>query len=154
MTYKEHVERQVAKALDWLEANPRLHITGTMATAGPDGMAVDANSPAATCFCAMGRILHEMRRSNFFADEVLQPLGIPHSAVMALNDLTDGSHLARVEAIRGLFTYAAGIPGLAKMTIDEQGVALNEYVNDAMRNIMKAERGEREGLGLQKPLAS
>lgn len=154
MTYKEHVEKRVAKALDWLEANPRLHITGTMATTGPDGMAVDANSPAATCFCAMGRILHEMRRSNFFADEVLQPLGIPHSAVMALNDLTDGSHLARVEAIRGLFTYAAGIPGLAKMTIDEQANALNGYVNDAMEKILEAERKEREGFFRQKSVTN
>lgn len=154
MTYKEHVEKRVVKALDWLEANPRLHITGTMATAGADGMAVDANSPAATCFCAMGRILHEMQRSNFFADEVLQPLGIPHSAVMALNDLTDGSHLARVEAIRGLFTYAAGIPGLAKMTIDEQANALNEYMNVAMADILDSEREERKDFFRQKPLAS
>ncbi len=150
MTYKEHVEKRVAKALDWLEANPRLHITGTMATTGPDGMAVDANSPAATCFCAMGRILHEMRRSNFFADEVLQPLGIPHSAVMALNDLTDSSHLARVEALRGLFVYAEGIPGLAKMTINEQAEALNDYMNAAMADILASERGERKGFVQQK----
>jgi hypothetical protein len=154
MTYENHLRKQIDKALNWLEANPQRHITGTMATTGPDGMAIDANSPGATCFCAMGRILHEMGRSNYFADELLRPLGVPDSAVMALNDLTDGSHLARVEALRGLFVYAEGIPGLAKMTINEQAEALNDYMNTAMEGILASERGERKGFVHQKPLAS
>lgn len=154
MTYENHLRSKVDKALNWLEANPQRHITGTMATVGPDGMAIDANSPAATCFCAMGRILHEMKRSNYFADEALMPLGIPHSAVMALNDVTDGSHLTRIEAIRGLFAYAENIPGLAKMPIDEQANALNGYVNDAMEKILEAERKEREGFFRQKSVTN
>lgn len=144
VTYEKHLRTLVTRALDWLEENPNRHITGTMATDGPDGKAIDANHPAAACFCAMGRILHEMKRSNYFAGEVLMPLGVPHTAVMALNDLTDGSHSTRIGAIRGLFDYAQALPDLPKMTIHEQEQALNGYVNDAIERILDSENRERK----------
>lgn len=47
-------------AADWLEANPDRHIQGFLAT-DASGNGCHPTSPAAECFCAIGRVSHELK---------------------------------------------------------------------------------------------
>lgn len=49
----------IRRAADWLEANPDKHITCDLAL-DASGHATSPTGPEAVCFCALGRIAHEM----------------------------------------------------------------------------------------------
>ena len=59
--YDHTTEQRIAllhKALDWLDANPDKHITGTLAE-DENGKSVEPDSPDAQCWCVLGRMVVE-----------------------------------------------------------------------------------------------
>lgn len=60
------VKAAAKRAADWLEANRDKHIRGRFAE-DANGFRVSARSEDATCFCALGRFLHEL------PDELIGP---------------------------------------------------------------------------------
>ncbi len=61
------------KALDWLDANPDKHISGTLAE-NSDGETVEPNSEEAVCFCVLGRMVVEgnLEAAILFSDDAAQ----------------------------------------------------------------------------------
>ena len=53
------IREAATRAADWLEANPDKHLQVNMA-ADKHGRPVSTTDPEATCFCAAGRLAHEL----------------------------------------------------------------------------------------------
>jgi len=70
MTRERYISREGAVAImrhaaDWLEANPDRHITDDMALT-KDGVRCATHVPDAYCFCAVGRIRHEVKELGIY----------------------------------------------------------------------------------------
>lgn len=76
-------------AADWLEANPDKHTTGAAAR-DANGAPIRAHLSDAVCFCAMGRVVHNLRATQFVTliDRIDRALIAPVCAdIIQANDM-------------------------------------------------------------------
>lgn len=102
------VKAAIARAADWLEANPEKHGAGILAV-DARGFTVEPTDPAAKCFCALGRIAKEAnlvtspRDSNMYGlfHDFLQPLNISSVDIYIRNDRSGDFGYTDTGSIRG-----------------------------------------------------
>lgn len=83
----EEAMASIMSSLDWLEANPSDHIRKAYART-KTGAPIAVNSPEASCFCAVGRIMRDAGLTNTAqAQGLLRKVGATVNSIIGLNDL-------------------------------------------------------------------